>query len=106
MAKFQHTAARRRLQNSYIHWQFHQQFQHTAARRRLLLLADVHLTNKTVSTHSRAEAAAFPPVRLNITSPGKFQHTAARRRLPLNTVMHCDSERCFNTQPRGGGCES
>ena len=58
------------------------QFQHTAARRRLPGVRVKEITPELVSTHSRAEAAA-----------GGF----------------CDltkQERSFNTQPRGGGCQT
>ena len=55
-------------------------FQHTAARRRLLYVGFPLIFSNFVSTHSRAEAAAYSNVR--------------------NTFQCC----CFNTQPRGGGC--
>ena len=80
---------------------------------------------KTVSTHSRAEAAAG--VVSGAVPTGSFQHTAARRRLPTwialwrdfravsthsraeaAAYMTCGQDNnlqiCFNTQPRGGGC--
>ncbi len=56
-------------------------FQHTAARRRLQMLPTILISNLTVSTHSRAEAAATA--------------TFKRHRANLS----------FNTQPRGGGCK-
>ena len=104
------------------------QFQHTAARRRLpavtndlITLADVSTHSRAeaaangshyvamkpicVSTHSRAEAAAMEVV--NLTAQGLlFQHTAARRRLPRLNERYMLTKRCFNTQPRGGGCLS
>ena len=55
-------------------------FQHTAARRRLLKAVFFNVAIKSVSTHSRTEAAAF-----NQTSP-------------------IGRGRSFNTQPHGGGC--
>ena len=33
-----------------------------------------------------------------------FQHTAARRRLPPSFLSQIISGKCFNTQPREGGC--
>ena len=50
-----------------------------------------------VSTHSRTEAAAN--TKRCLMRHRKFQHTAARRRRLRATVWSC-----FNTQPRGGGC--
>ena len=86
-------------------------FQHTAARRRLPLLGGFLLEVNNVSTHSRAEAAAYRG-RLRIvllrsfnTQPRGggcardcttcqaillFQHTAARRRLPQNMPWNCN----------------
>ena len=80
--------------------------------------------NASVSTHSRAEAAALSM--LDPQSTQAFQHTAARRRLhkpaqltDLFTVVSTHSraeaaatlqdqilkiDNSFNTQPRGGGC--
>ena len=55
---FQHTAARRRLQNKSDCCQPPVLFQHTAARRRLHLLYSIICFCFVVSTHSRAEAAA------------------------------------------------
>ena len=99
---FQHTAARRRLQQYHLQVNICTQFQHTAARRRL----------RTVI----------------VTAGGKrwFQHTAARRRLrlqflpkflPLVVSTHSrpkaaakiqklvlTTSKCFNTQPPEGGC--
>ena len=56
----------------------------------------------SVSTHSRAEAAA-QIVFLTIKAIW-FQHTAARRRLRAGSGPECIFCCCFNTQPRGGGC--
>ena len=79
-------------------------FQHTAARRRLPVDISAVSCYLTVSTHSRAEAAAaihnrfYPLIIVSTHSRAeaaamaycphdtkllKFQHTAARRRLPL-----------------------
>ena len=79
-ALFQHTAARRRLHITKPIFPPCYAFQHTAARRRLPLYATQKAPEGLVSTHSRAEAAA----KLHIT------------------CFLCI--RCFNTQPRGGGC--
>ena len=77
---FQHTAARRRLQGPELKVFCPKMFQHTAARRRLP--AKLGKTRAgIVSTHSRAKAA-----------------TGACRLLDVK------GDRCFNTQPREGGC--
>ena len=55
---FQHTAARRRLQDLPRYCAMISPFQHTAARRRLLKQETALPDVKLVSTHSRAEAAA------------------------------------------------
>ena len=57
--RFQHTAARRRLHAMLAGTQKGALFQHTAARRRLLEPSFTEISNSTVSTHSRAEAAAI-----------------------------------------------
>ena len=76
---FQHTAARRRLENLLLRRNVLFVFQHTAARRRL-----------------GAQLLVKP-------YQDKFQHTAARRRLADN--LHPDTRfwHCFNTQPPEGG---
>ena len=100
-------------------------FQHTAAWRRLPpKMLDVYPL-KTVSTHSRVEAAAiFHKFIFKILK--EFQHTAAWRRLPflhdskkqeigvsthsrveaaaVKLLANAHNLPCFNTQPRGGGC--
>ena len=58
-----------------------------------------------VSTHSRAEAAAGGNF-VEWQSLKVFQHTAARRRLPRGKGVRSADMACFNTQPRGGGCQS
>ena len=55
-------------------------FQHTAARRRLQELADWYNKDLSVSTHSRPKAAALVGLQV-LNRLLKFQHTAARRRL-------------------------
>ena len=78
-------------------------FQHTAARRRLHKEQIIAAFAQAVSTHSRAEAAASETDILP-SSIKKFQHTAARRRLRRPSRYATRADRCFNTQPRGGGC--
>ena len=56
-------------------------FQHTAARKRLPEAVSLLKRKGIVSTHSRAEAAAY--------TTNKIEHRIAS----------------FNTQPRGGGCQ-
>ena len=99
--KFQHTAARRRLLErnkveNCFYW-----FQHTAARRRLLQARQSFFSTARVSTHSRAEAAAY--TRHHQKAEKLFQHTAARRRLQIIQASKA-AGKSFNTQPRGGGC--
>ena len=73
-------------------WNFHfrgtnsvTKFQHTAARRRLDHLHIMPRPGKDVSTHSRPKAAGTA-TGSTICAP-KFQHTAARRRLEGLSVM-------------------
>ena len=101
-AKFQHTAARRRLEIKVGNAKIGRVFQHTAARRRLAFSACLPARASAVSTHSRPKAAGRRIVRSGLpgrgfnTQPpeggwlppnaadgenGLFQHTAARRRL-------------------------
>ena len=54
-------------------------FQHTAARRRLATLHRLRRPHRAVSTHSRPKAAGAHEISL-VPLPS-FQHTAARRRL-------------------------
>ena len=78
---FQHTAARRRLpEYRFAIALARETFQHTAARRRLPQSALLNFHETSVSTHSRAEAAAL---------------SSKCARKPFSR---------FNTQPRGGGC--
>ena len=78
---FQHTAARRRLENSLNSKNTSPMFQHTAARRRL----------------DESNVNAIPTK--------KFQHTAARRRLAEAVAVRYLKDLCFNTQPPEGGWE-
>ena len=59
LLKFQHTAARRRLQPTFATLNNTERFQHTAARRRLHTFDVSSTLDKYVSTHSRPKAAAF-----------------------------------------------
>ena len=122
---FQHTAARRRLpgdcsssSKSSI------SFQHTAARRRLHGLITLDCEQGSVSTHSRAEAAA---TQRNLISYSDYVSTHSRAeaaaihsryarsvavvsthsRAEAAALVQINLTRCFyrfNTQPRGGGC--
>ena len=76
----QHTAARRRLRDTYGIKKACDGFQHTAARRRLRAIKEGFMNTLAVSTHSRTKAAAFSCF-LHKKVSCKFQHTAARRRL-------------------------
>ena len=99
---FQHTAARRRLlQNIHPVVQM-LGFQHTAARRRLHNNIGVRYSNISVSTHSRAEAAAAR-FDLQQTTPDGF-NTQPRGGGCDNSRVVLSYVLCFNTQPRGGGC--
>ena len=99
-------------------------FQHTAARRRLLMILGVMLTIGGFNTQPRGggcegkavTAATVKPFQHTAArrrlrslisskiSACEFQHTAARRRLRLLDVCR-STNACFNTQPRGGGCD-
>ena len=76
--KFQHTAARRRLEVAFEKVGSQAVFQHTAARRRL------------------------GPNRQSHCDDVEFQHTAARRRLDRYNMLSSYFD-CFNTQPPEGG---
>ena len=56
-----------------------------------------------VSTLSRAEAAAYNRLSTCLQF-FLFQHSAARRRLLAALKVGVRYQCCFNTQPRGGGC--
>ena len=84
---FQHTAARRRLPCVNRYFKGDKLFQHTAARRRLLADKLTDALKDTVSTHSRAEAAAAR-VLCHFFALILFQHTAARRRLQITDEFH------------------
>ena len=77
-------------------------FQHTAARRRLHLFGRLSSEGGVVSTHSRAEAAAFfiPTFTCRYSS----FNTQPRRGGCITATLAMWSANCFNTQPRRGGC--
>ena len=77
--RFQHTAARGRLTDSFIGYGSGHLFQHTAARGRLNAYERKNGTTYRVSTHSRPWAAESP------------------------SVMEAPILRGFNTQPPVGG---
>ena len=101
-------------------------FQHTAARRRLdqtrldayrLINVSTHSRPKAagdreeavstaieVSTHSRPKAAG--EYRYGDFDNYEFQHTAARRRLAMRSLNGFGCTFCFNTQPPEGGWSS
>ena len=83
---FQHTAARRRLGYPFDNCQSWNWFQHTAARRRLGKLPVQVDIGYMVSTHSRPKAAGGGGVAGVVQ--GQFQHTAARRRLAYGRPNH------------------
>ena len=78
-------------------------FQHTAARRRLPSISTPFIFKTSVSTHSRAEAAATSAS--NISSNNKCFNTQPRGGgcFSQHTAINRATV-CFNTQPRGGGC--
>ena len=97
--KFQHTAARRRLDSQQIQTVEFEAFQHTAARRRL---ADKLAANSvtSVSTHSRPKAADIALLRwcrLLLVS------THSRPKAAAWATPKAQIPSCFNTQPPEGG---
>ena len=98
---FQHTAARRRLVNSNgFNW-LGAMFQHTAARRRLVTVADVSVTDLTVSTHSRPKAAGYSR-RQNHGKHTVSTHSRPKAAGQKATAVGA-SAMSFNTQPPEGG---
>ena len=121
-SRFQHTAARRRLQGAWIVPVSLSRF-NTQPPEGGCANGGGARPGDGVSTHSRPKAAA----RRSLTLPraGRFQHTAARRRLPAGRAVpgaavgfqHTAARRRlrptnttpkptpgFNTQPPEGGC--
>ena len=80
-------------------------FQHTAARRRLPpKCCSTAPQAFAVSTHSRAEAAAKRFARGSKTI---YVSTHSRAEAAAgDKIIRCIYIGSFNTQPRGGGCES
>ena len=78
-------------------------FQHTAARRRLHAINLFINSTSSVSTHSRAEAAARTYGRVK-TVPAVSTHSRAEAAAGFLPVLP-PSRASFNTQPRGGGCQ-
>jgi len=87
---FQHTAARRRLGPAVQTMPAcrHPAFQHTAARRRLGYADNRGQANEYVSTHSRPKAAGVWDG--SFKKAWTFQHTAARRRLDVKIHQSAD----------------
>ena len=85
---FQHTAARRRLQADKVEIDISHEFQHTAARRRLPFSILICLLSIIVSTHSRAEAAATmrQPGRLCLRVSTHSRAEAAALCFPKNAL--------------------
>ena len=96
---FQHTAARRRLgicpPSSVSGCPL---FQHTAARRRLARWSGCGRCMVKVSTHSRPKAAGTK--KKATLSIRRFQHTAARRRLGPPELRRASSSRFQHTAAR------
>ena len=77
-------------------------FQHTAARRRLQDFLNKDPKKFTVSTHSRPKAAGATTIPLK--APTRFQHTAARRRLGCkNHTLPQNSEVSTHSRPKAAG---
>ena len=99
---FQHTAARRRLQDAKFDDKNDDVFQHTAARRRLLLLQHKVATGSDVSTHSRPKAAAFCTegvvLQVKVSTHSRPKAAAYAPQLAKRQQFG------FNTQPPEGGC--
>ena len=78
-------------------------FQHTAARRRLPVKSSIIFLNLSVSTHSRAEAAAayflIALAAISVSTHSRAEAAAIKQ------VGFLDLLKSFNTQPRGGGCD-
>ena len=101
-AKFQHTAARRRLRQWLHVSAIKLQFQHTAARRRLHFRQSSDRLSPRVSTHSRPKAAAKPTWSSSMSVRGF--NTQPPEGGCENGAENGNSKKCFNTQPPEGGC--
>ena len=101
-ARFQHTAARRRLAKvDFMFFLLINKFQHTAARRRLAAGLKKSRPKNTVSTHSRPKAAGFFEVLLWLLL-WRF-NTQPPEGGWLLLIIHKERFSCFNTQPPEGG---
>ena len=106
LAKFQHTAARRRLAKLFLRNRlFFIQFQHTAARRRLgdgIGVFRIHFEFQHTAARRRLVSAK------TLTAiQQQFQHTAARRRLDDSTeekLVLCSVS--THSRPKAAGCWS
>ena len=96
---FQHTAARRRLTVSGHAGVRAVEFQHTAARRRLNSFSMTPWANVFVSTHSRPKAADYIISAVALFDC-VFQHTAARRRLTWQRGQITSNARFQHTAAR------
>ena len=100
--RFQHTAARRRLDGCCTILKMLHMFQHTAARRRLAHDKYVGGSAFKVSTHSRPKAAG--PNKRPPKTTDAFQHTAARRRLAIKSNRHAaDLLVSTHSRPKAAG---
>ena len=80
------------------------EFQHTAARRRLQEIEQMPEKHFQVSTHSRPKAAACGS-KID-TKHFKFQHTAARRRLlPAENMLHLAFKVSTHSRPKAAAFE-
>ena len=99
--KFQHTAARRRLEKLKVIGFQPVKFQHTAARRRLVSSALGTPRPKAVSTHSRPKAAGKVLANCHLFQGG-FNTQPPEGGWPLESLPKV-MVICFNTQPPEGG---
>ena len=100
MGRFQHTAARRRLNVGYYTYGGYE-IVSTHSRPKAAVIAVKRYDGKCkVSTHSRPKAAEILSFRVWFRYV--FQHTAARRRL-RHKGQFSDGLESFNTQPPEGG---
>ena len=84
---FQHTAARRRLDESNVNAIPTKKFQHTAARRRLAEAVAVRYL-KDLCFNTQPPEGGWEHHKIFGHAYARFQHTAARRRLePLSKAL-------------------
>ena len=99
--QFQHTAARRRLGPQWADLLIQGLFQHTAARRRLVEAVEPVEAEQAVSTHSRPKAAGYLTVGIDVIG-AVSTHSRPKAAGLLNTYKLLEMN-CFNTQPPEGG---